>query len=97
MIGHPLLAWVYLTVSFSAGFTCAYLIFISENLSSIYSRIPKYVHTYALDMIVDLTTIYGHRLVYVGSLLVPLAFLCNLRHLKALAPFRLLATPTIPL
>ena len=31
----------FLSVSYILGFTCAYLIFISENLHSIYSALPK--------------------------------------------------------
>lgn len=53
------------------GFCCAYLIFISENLHSIY---PRFSST-----------------VYLFTLLVPLAFLSNLRSLNHLAPFSLVA------
>jgi proton-coupled amino acid transporter len=53
------------------GFCCAYLIFISENLHSVFPRVSQ--------------------LVYLFSILLPLVFLCNLRHLKHLAPFSLFA------
>lgn len=53
------------------GFCCAYLIFITENLYSIFPRIPQ--------------------IAYLFSLLVPLIFLCNLRHLKNLGFFSLFA------
>lgn len=53
------------------GFCCAYLIFISENLNSIFPGIST--------------------LCYLFTLLVPLVFLTNLRHLKSLATFSLVA------
>lgn len=59
-----LLVDVSIVVS-QVGFCCAYLIFISENLSSIRSDIPQ--------------------LGYLFVLLVPLAFLCNIRNLNNLA------------
>ena len=78
------------------GFCCAYLIFISENLHSVFPRVSQLVtHPLSLPLLISSSLppspnliLYVCRLVYLFSLLPPLVFLCNLRHLKHLAPFR---------
>lgn len=74
-----------------SGFNCAYLIFISENIYSIFPHIPKLVYLMLIChyLLLPYCPLLLPRMIYVVLLLMPLGFLCNLRHLGTLAPFRL--------